>query len=552
METLQQQLQQLTPEQVRQLLDASGHAQLLQQQSDQQSASEQQQQTPQERAAAVQQQVEQAKQRGNERFREKAYLDAVKEYSICIDLEPRNAVCLSNRAAAHLKLCDYQGAIEDCSKAIEIAPSIKPLMRRATAHIELQQFDEAVQDLKTALQFEPHNKECISKLSSIASRLRRSSQSDPFSAINRRAFVQAALVVATRNGWTPIAVKGNPAPPALNGHTLFCASDQKIYLFGGRSTRDQEAHVYVLDASDFSWEYVSMSGASPPTPRAWHTVCSIHEATSTMCVYGGISSQGEDPQVHLLTFANQHRLDWLPVSSVEGNIPAPRSGHTATGVNIPIEDHVVGTHDVCIFGGRTKKGVSSDVYTLHAARCTNDGVGQHSFALTWEQVPQVGPWPSGRDGHTMCLLSNSSKLVLFGGNGQKNEDKMNDTWVLDTATGTWDELICGGDIPPPRSYHTAHIIGSYMFVIGGRMQDTEDSNVYMLDIDQFCCLGVECREWFRVPIPENAALGARAWHASILTEDFRVFLLGGGTFTGPRKDAAILNLSQFAAFCDHA
>uniref|UniRef100_K3WE78 Uncharacterized protein n=1 Tax=Globisporangium ultimum (strain ATCC 200006 / CBS 805.95 / DAOM BR144) TaxID=431595 RepID=K3WE78_GLOUD len=92
METLQQQLKQLTPEQVRQLLDASGHTQLLQQQAE-----------PQERAAAVLQQVEQAKQRGNERFREKVYLDAVKEYSICVHLDPQNAVCLSNRAAAHLK-----------------------------------------------------------------------------------------------------------------------------------------------------------------------------------------------------------------------------------------------------------------------------------------------------------------------------------------------------------------------------------------------------------------------------------------------------------------
>uniref|UniRef100_K3WE77 Rab9 effector protein with kelch motifs n=1 Tax=Globisporangium ultimum (strain ATCC 200006 / CBS 805.95 / DAOM BR144) TaxID=431595 RepID=K3WE77_GLOUD len=207
-----------------------------------------------------------------------------------------------------------------------------------------------------------------------------------------------------------------------------------------------------------------------------------------MCVYGGISSQGEDPQVHLLAFLGQYRLGWLPVSSVNGNIPAPRSGHTATGVSISGGDHIVGTHDVYIFGGRTKKGVSSDLYILHATRHKSDSDvdQQHSFALTWEltweQVPQLGPWPSGRDGHTMCSLSNSSKLVLFGGNRQKNEDKMNDTWVLDTTTGTWDELICSGDIPPPRSYHTAHIIGSYMFVVSGRMQDTEDSNVYMLDI----------------------------------------------------------------------
>lgn len=74
MENLQQQLAQLTPEQVRQLLGASGHAQLLQTQR------QQQQQTP-SLSEAAQHQVEQAKQRGNECFRNKQFAVAVEAYS---------------------------------------------------------------------------------------------------------------------------------------------------------------------------------------------------------------------------------------------------------------------------------------------------------------------------------------------------------------------------------------------------------------------------------------------------------------------------------------
>lgn len=73
MENLQQQLAQLTPEQVRQLLGASGHAQLLQTQ-------QQQQQTP-SLSEAAQLQVEQAKHRGNECFRNKQFAVAVEVYS---------------------------------------------------------------------------------------------------------------------------------------------------------------------------------------------------------------------------------------------------------------------------------------------------------------------------------------------------------------------------------------------------------------------------------------------------------------------------------------
>lgn len=73
MENLQQQLAQLTPEQVRQLLGASGHAQLLQQ--------TQQQQTSPQLLEDAQLQAEQAKQRGNECFRDKQFALAVEAYS---------------------------------------------------------------------------------------------------------------------------------------------------------------------------------------------------------------------------------------------------------------------------------------------------------------------------------------------------------------------------------------------------------------------------------------------------------------------------------------
>lgn len=55
------------------------------------------------------------------------------------------------------------------------------------------------------------------------------------------------------------------------------------------------------------------------------------------------------------------------------------------------------------------------------------------------------------------------------------------------------------------------------------------------------------REWFHVPILEKAKLAARAWHSSVLTDKLEIFLLGGGTFSGPRMDAALLDLSKFAA-----
>lgn len=337
-----------------------------------------------------------------------------------------------------------------------------------------------MQDLISALSFEPLNKECVTKLSKIASL--HSARNGPLK-VDRSTCIRAALVAATRDGWKTVAVKGNPAPPALNGHTLFQGASRKIFLFGGRSVRDQKTQVYVLDRRDYSWDVVTVDG-TPPTPRAWHSVSCIDLATSTMLVYGGVSSQGEDPSTHLLSPGGNGHLKWTQPQCIEGISPDPRSGHSAVGI-----EHKAAS-ETFVFGGRTKRGVSQSMFILHSTKAEGDG--DQTFTCEWEEVAPEGPWPSPRDGHTMCALpptedsgqqdsGSTSKLILFGGNGQQNDEKMNDTWTFDTESRRWREMECVGEIPPPRSYHTAHMIGSCMFVVGGRMRDAEDSEVYVLE-----------------------------------------------------------------------
>ena len=53
---------------------------------------------------------------------EHKYATAVVTYSKALELSPANAVLLSNRAFAHLKLENYGSAVEDSSKAIVIDP----------------------------------------------------------------------------------------------------------------------------------------------------------------------------------------------------------------------------------------------------------------------------------------------------------------------------------------------------------------------------------------------------------------------------------------------
>ncbi|KAK1931893.1 RNA polymerase II-associated protein 3 [Phytophthora citrophthora] len=528
---LRQELQQLSPAQLRQLLSASGHGQLLR--GDEENAV----------APCVDEQlVTKTKDEGNAFFRQGRMNDAVSAYSRCIEMDLNNAVCLSNRAAAYLKLKHFDLAVKDCTKAIAAAPTIKSFMRRATAYIALRNYEQAVTDLAAALEFEPKNKECRAKLQAVVDTT--TERGENITAELRRAGIRAAVVYSACEGWERSTVRGNPGPAAVNGHTLFKGDNGRIYLLGGRAVREQKLDVFVLNESDGYWDTVPIQGTTSPSSRSWHSTSPIGiQGSGVYCVYGGVSSRGEDPNVHLLTPTSPRGFQWLqPLSSQDvKEIPASRSGHAAVSV---AEDN--GNRAVFIFGGRTKRGVSDQLLILRYLPADNDS-NVEDTAISWEEItPQDAgtetrpSWPSARDGHSMCLLSaekQTPRLIVFGGNGQLNDERMNDVWIFDVEKHRWTLLQCSGDIPLPRSYHTAHTVGEFLFVVGGRTGESEDGSVYMLDI--------QTAEWFKVRVPSDHALTPRAWHSSVFTDAGQIFVLGGGTYHGPLKEAATLDLSYF-------
>lgn len=62
------------------------------------------------------------KERGNKLFKENNFIEAIKEYNESIKLNPNDPILYSNRAACYIKLKEYQLAIQDCDKSIQIKP----------------------------------------------------------------------------------------------------------------------------------------------------------------------------------------------------------------------------------------------------------------------------------------------------------------------------------------------------------------------------------------------------------------------------------------------
>ncbi|KFW95199.1 Sperm-associated antigen 1, partial [Phalacrocorax carbo] len=97
------------------------------------------------------------KEKGNEAFAIGDYLEAVTYYSRSISVIP-TAAAYNNKAQAEIKLQDWDNALQDCEKVLDMEPgNVKALMRRATVHNQLQNYQAAIEDLTKVLCVEPEN-----------------------------------------------------------------------------------------------------------------------------------------------------------------------------------------------------------------------------------------------------------------------------------------------------------------------------------------------------------------------------------------------------------
>eukprot|EP01004_Peranema_trichophorum_P002409 NODE_1470_length_1939_cov_123.752203_g1247_i0.p1 GENE.NODE_1470_length_1939_cov_123.752203_g1247_i0~~NODE_1470_length_1939_cov_123.752203_g1247_i0.p1 ORF type:complete len:566 (+),score=122.81 NODE_1470_length_1939_cov_123.752203_g1247_i0:61-1758(+) len=106
-----------------------------------------------------------AKERGNEFFKNQKFPEAIKEYTEAINRNPNDATYYSNRAAAYMKMGEYPQANKDCEKALEINPDfVKVITRKAHIHFFLKEYHKALEWYEKGLKYEPNNEELRSGL----------------------------------------------------------------------------------------------------------------------------------------------------------------------------------------------------------------------------------------------------------------------------------------------------------------------------------------------------------------------------------------------------
>jgi stress-induced-phosphoprotein 1 len=100
------------------------------------------------------------KEKGDEKYKDAQFEEAVAEYTKCIDLLKKQGretselalKAYSNRAACNKQISHFDAVIEDCTAVLEIEPdNVKALVRRAQAFEGVERYRFALQDVKAVL-----------------------------------------------------------------------------------------------------------------------------------------------------------------------------------------------------------------------------------------------------------------------------------------------------------------------------------------------------------------------------------------------------------------
>eukprot|EP01088_Endostelium_zonatum_P019005 TRINITY_DN635_c0_g1_i1.p1 TRINITY_DN635_c0_g1~~TRINITY_DN635_c0_g1_i1.p1 ORF type:complete len:584 (+),score=193.96 TRINITY_DN635_c0_g1_i1:81-1832(+) len=104
--------------------------------------------------------AEEAKEKGNEAFKNGQNVEAIGFYTEAIKRDPSKQVYYSNRAAAYTRVGEYKMAENDCDKCLELDPNfVKAYSRKGTVQFLMKQYHKALETYDKGLKLDAENAE---------------------------------------------------------------------------------------------------------------------------------------------------------------------------------------------------------------------------------------------------------------------------------------------------------------------------------------------------------------------------------------------------------
>lgn len=104
--------------------------------------------------------AKQANAMAKEAFAKKDYATAIQKYSEAISFDPTDHLFFSNRSACYASLEQYQDALDDAKKCVELKPDFaRGYGRKGLAEFYLKKYQDAVETYTQGLKLEPNNEQ---------------------------------------------------------------------------------------------------------------------------------------------------------------------------------------------------------------------------------------------------------------------------------------------------------------------------------------------------------------------------------------------------------
>jgi len=163
--------------------------------------------------------------------------------------------------------------------------------------------------------------------------------------------------------------------------------------------------------------------------------------------------------------------------------------------------------------------------------------------MHWASAAVVGEPPSPIYQHTATLVG--SKIFVIGGStlppSSSSVHSSIEIHALDTETLLWCSLDHTGDVPSQRGAHSASLVGEKIYLFGGGFGKALFGSVHVLD--------TKTMHWTQPKI-QGTSPCARRGHASAVV-DSTIYIFGGGDGKTILNDCYALNTEKLKWTCIH-
>jgi len=316
-----------------------------------------------------------------------------------------------------------------------------------------------------------------------------------------------------------IAKLGGTLPPfsyetsRVRASYAYDTNTNRVVMFGGTTwnSSDCRSDFWTFDPVTYQW--TSVSAGSEPSKR-WDAAMSYNTVANSFLVFGGGDVSGAIGDTWKFQFTGSGTGTWTHITDT-----GPSARGNAKMVYDSKNDLIV------LFGGEESVYSHGDTWVFDPS--TN----------VWSNK-NPSPSPQERARAAMAYDAESGKVLLFGGLNKAAGSLLNDTWLYDVATNTWQQVVTA-TAPSAREFPSLASDGNGVFYLfGGWRMDADGLSLYLDDTWKFDLTTMEWTKASPSTSPPAQSQGA------LLHIGSSRFILVGGWRDSPLGEVWIYDANQ--------